>query len=193
MDASLPPIFILRHGETEWNREGRMQGHLDSPLTDLGRAQAAHQGEILRRILPDGAVAVTSDSGRSVETARIALDGLGLPLSQDARLREIGLGDWQGLTLREIEARWGWLMAERDPLDWKFDAPGGEDRAALEARVAAFLRGLRGPAVIVTHGLTSRMLRCLALGLPTQDLGAVPGGQGVVHAIAAGRARLLRA
>ncbi len=191
MTRALPPLYILRHGETEWNRDGRMQGHLDSPLTPLGRSQAARQNAILRRVLPAGAEALASDSGRTVASARIALDGLGVALRTDARLREVALGDWQGLTLAEIETGWGRITRGRDPIEWKFDAPGGEGLAAFAARIDAVLAELSGPAVIVTHGLTSRVLRCLALGMPPENLGALPGGQGVVHAIEDGKARLL--
>lgn len=191
MTAALPPLFILRHGETEWNRAGRMQGHLDSPLTPLGRAQAARQNAVLRRVLPANASAVSSDAARTVTSAEIALDGLAVPLRIDARLREVALGQWQGLTLAEIEAGWGWLTEGRDPMEWKFDAPGGETLAALAARAGAVLAGLDRPTVIVTHGLTSRVLRCLALGRPPEDLGKLPGGQGVVHVIEGGASHTL--
>jgi broad specificity phosphatase PhoE len=193
MRETFPPIYVLRHGETEWNREDRLQGHLDSPLTALGRGQAADQNAILRRHLPEGATAISSDSGRSVETARRALEGLNLPLRYDPRLREVALGDWQGLTIAEVERGWGFLTDGRDPFAWKFDAPGGENLAVFAARARAVLEGLTGPTVIFTHGMTSRVLRCIALGLPPEELGALPGGQGVVHAVENGAARVLTA
>jgi glucosyl-3-phosphoglycerate phosphatase len=191
MPPALPPLFVLRHGETVWNREGRLQGQLDSALTPLGRAQAERQGTILRRVLPEGAEAVSSDSGRAIATAAIALGGLGLEARPDPRLREIALGDWQGLTVAEVEAGWPELTAGRTPETWKFDAPGGEELAALAARVGDVLAGLTGPTVVITHGVTSRVLRCLALGRPLSDLTALPCGQGVVHRIEAGAAHLL--
>jgi len=193
MSRHYPPLYILRHGETEWNRSGRLQGHLDSPLTALGRRQAEAQNALLKCHAPADAVAISSDSARSVLTARIALAGLDLPLSRDARLREVALGDWQGMTLDEIQRDWGFLIEGRDPFDWKFDAPGGESLADLAARARAVLDGLAGPTVIVTHGLTSRVLRCLALGRSPADLGQVPGGQGVVHVVENGTARVLSA
>jgi broad specificity phosphatase PhoE len=191
MVPSYPPIYVLRHGETTWNREGRLQGHLDAPLTKLGRTQAAAQNAILRSHLPEGAVALSSDSGRSVETARIALRGLDVPCAEDPRLREVALGDWQGRTVAEIEAGWGFLTEGRDPFDWKFDAPGGESLADFTARARAVLDELTGPTVLITHGLTSRVLRCLALGRPPEDIGALPGGQGVVHLVDRGKAEVL--
>ncbi|MDG4650395.1 histidine phosphatase family protein [Roseibacterium sp. SDUM158017] len=191
MPPNLPALFVLRHGETEWNVAGRLQGHLDSPLTALGRVQAARQNAILREVLPEGAEALVSDSGRSVETARIALAGLDLPVRSDPRLREVALGRWQGLTLAEIEAGWGGLIAERDPFEWKFDAPGGETLRALADRAASVLAEIARPTVVVTHGLTSRVLRCLALGHPPEALASLPGGQGVVHVIEGRVARTL--
>lgn len=185
MVPRLPPLFVLRHGETEWNRESRLQGHLDSPLTPLGRTQAAQQNAILGRLLPDGADAdaITSDSGRAVATCAIAFEGLSLTPRIDPRLREVGLGDWQGLTLDEVAAGWPNIVRGRDPLDWKFDAPGGERLHAFEARIRAVLAEIDRPTVIVTHGLTSRLLRCLASGRPAGAMGALAGGQGVVHVV----------
>ncbi|MGP1357079.1 histidine phosphatase family protein [Roseicyclus sp.] len=193
MPPALPPLFVLRHGETVWNREGRLQGQLDSALTPLGRAQAERQGAILARVVPEGAVAISSDSGRARVTAGIALAGTGIEARADPRLREIALGAWQGLTIAEVAAGWPDLTAGRTPEDWKFDAPGGEGLDALAARVGDVLAGLTGPTILVTHGVTSRVLRCLALGRPLSELGALPCGQGVVHLIENGGARLLEA
>jgi glucosyl-3-phosphoglycerate phosphatase len=191
MSRHYPPLYILRHGETEWNRSGRLQGHLDSPLTELGRQQAVTQNEILKRHAPADAVAISSDSERSVLTAQLALAGLAMPLALDARLREVALGQWQGMTVAEIRHDWSDLIGERDPFDWKFDAPGGESLGDLAARARAVLDELSGPTVIVTHGLTSRVLRCLALGRPPEELGTLPGGQGMVHVVEEGQARVL--
>jgi glucosyl-3-phosphoglycerate phosphatase len=193
MPPALPPLFVLRHGETVWNREGRLQGQLDSALTPLGHAQAERQGAILARVVPEGAVAISSDSGRARVTAGIALAGKGIEARPDPRLREVALGVWQGLTIAEVKAGWPDLTAGRAPEDWKFDAPGGERLDALAARVVDVLDGLTGPTILFTHGMTSRVLRCLALGRPLSDLGALPCGQGVVHLIEKGAARLLEA
>ena len=191
MRPTYPPLYVLRHGETEWNRDGRLQGHDDSPLTERGRQQAEAQNAILTRVLPPSATARVSDSGRARATAEIALRGLIDDPTPDPRLREAHLGVWQGLTVGEVTAGWGFLTADRDPFDWKFDAPGGESLQGFAARIADVLGALTGPTVIVTHGLTSRVLRCLALGRPATDLGALPGGQGVVHHVAEGQAQVL--
>ena len=182
---------MLRHGETEWNLAERMQGWLDSPLTPRGRAQAAAQGRLLARLGLDPATTLflTSSAGRARETARIALAGLTTAPLVDERLREVGLGDWQGLTLAEIRERWpgfddgGWY--------WRFDAPGGERLAAMQARLAAVLAEIDRPAVIVTHGITSKLLRGLVLGLADLAAAALEGGQGVVHEVAPDGCRTL--
>jgi broad specificity phosphatase PhoE len=95
--------------------------------------------------------------------------------------------------LRRSRRGWGFLTDGRDPFDWKFDAPGGETSPSSRRARRAVLAGLTGPTVIITHGLTSRVLRCIALGLPPEELGALPGGQGVVHAVENGAARVLTA
>lgn len=181
----LPPIYVLRHGETEWNVAGRLQGRADSALTARGRAQAVTLGALLAPVLAAGARLWTSPAPRAATTAALAFPGQAA--TPDPRLLEIDLGAWTGRAIAGIAPR----DAGADPHGWKFAAPGGEDRAAMAARCAAFLGDLSGPSVIVTHGVTSRMLRCLALGLGPEALGRVPGGQGVVHVVEAGRARVL--
>ena len=81
-----PTLYILRHGETEWNLANRLQGHFDSPLTDTGRAQAAAQNAILKRCDLAGFSALSSPQGRAVATAELALAGLGMTVATDPRL-----------------------------------------------------------------------------------------------------------
>lgn len=183
-----PELLILRHGETEWNREGRMQGSLDSPLTPLGRAQAETQNRILRRWGVEAFDWFVSPRGRTRETARIASGGLGTDLREDTRLAEIDMGRWTGRLREEIAAEAPHLFAEdMRPLDFYRSIPGGESLESLHARLAAFLAGLNAPAVIVTHGIASRILRCAALGLPWDLFDTLDGGQGVVYRLAPGR------
>lgn len=194
LPMTLPELFVLRHGETVWNREGRMQGALDSPLTRQGLAQARAIGALLAAegvtcmsgAAGDGAGwrLLSSPQGRCRETARVAF---GCEPAIDDRLAEIGMGDWAGLSRAEIAARWPGPPDEHF-LDLYARIPNGESFVALRARLRGFLDDLDGPAVIVTHGMTSRMLRAVALGVGPGD---VPGGQGVVHHLAGGRARVL--
>ena len=174
---TVPPLFILRHGETAWNRIGRLQGRRDSPLTEMGLRQAARQGALLRELAP-GLPARSSPQGRAMETARAA----GLDPTPDPRLAEISLGAWEGRDLSEI--------APPPGIGWKFAAPGGETRAALEARLRGLLADLDGPAILVTHGVASICLRGLLLGLP--DLDRLEDPQGTVHRIANGGETVFR-
>jgi len=177
--TSFPPLYILRHGETEWNATGRLQGSFDSELTARGRAQALAQQQILADITLHGFQALCSPQLRARETAEIALVGHGLELSQDVALREIGLGDFAGKDRESLVAQTG----ARDGFDLYALAPGGEGFDALEQRCCAFLAGLKGPAVLVTHGITSRMLRLIATGQPVTELREIGGGQGVVFQV----------
>ena len=183
-----PELYILRHGETFWNREGRMQGALDSDLTDLGQAQARAMGGLLASYDLTGHELYCSPLGRARATAKLAFDRI--PIF-DLRLREIEVGLWAGLTRPEILARWPGMTEEEDMLDFYARAPGGEGFGALWDRVCGFLSDLPGPAVIVTHGVTSRFLRTAALGLSPADLNQVPGGQGVVFRLLDGAHEVL--
>ena len=185
----IPDLFILRHGQTEWNAIRRMQGALDSPLTDLGREQAARQAVLLERAGVRGATHSfhVSPQGRARQTAEIALAGLGTTPAVDERLREISLGDWDGLTQAEIEKRSPGIFADSHPFLWMDAAPGGEGFDAFDRRVRTFLADLRAPAVIIAQGMVSLFLRGAVLGLDPDGIAALPGGQGVVYQISGGR------
>ena len=185
MRAQFPEIFVLRHGQTEWNRDGRHQGRLDSSLTDLGRSQACTQSRLLATAMGERAdfAAYCSPQVRAAATAAIVLGPLALTAITDERLCEISFGQWQGLTFDQIAKGWPELeeFADQDPFGWHFQAPGGESFADLCARVEPFLHALTGPSIIVTHGITSRILRGLWLGQGMDGMAQLPGGQGCVH------------
>lgn len=178
---SYPELLILRHGETEWNAEGRMQGALNSPLTKAGKAQAVRQGEILQAFDLQGFDALSSPQGRAVETAAIALARQVTHLRTDDRLREIGVGDWAGMIRSALPGAEAFIEGPDGALELYERAPGGEGFAALEQRCAGFLASLGRPTVIVTHGITSRMLRAIATGSGASGLADMGGGQGVVY------------
>ena len=163
--AERPDIWLLRHGETEWNRAGRIQGHLDSRLTAKGRAQAARQGEILRSLNLGEVGAWCSPLGRAVETAAVAVVPLTGMVRTDDRLMEIGLGEWQDTDGPELRA-----ALERGGVGSRIlamdDAPGGEGLDALRARCTAFLDDLSGPAIVTCHGVSARMLWSIWLDRP---------------------------
>ena len=184
--ALTPPragdLYLMRHGQTEWNVQGRLQGLLDSPLTPLGLGQARRQAWLMRDLLHLPRYASTA--GRAQQTARIVFAGL--DFRSDERLQEIDIGDCTGLRLEEMRQRHAGGSGDGWPA-WYDRAPGGEGLAGLESRVRAFLDDLDGPALIVTHGITLRMLRLLAMGRPIGRLPEMEVWQGAVHLVRAGR------
>jgi probable phosphoglycerate mutase len=184
---SFPELYILRHGETEWNAENRMQGELNSRLTTKGQADAARQGAILAGRSLDGFQFFSSPQGRAFQTAGIALAGIADHIRTDDRLREIGVGDWSGRLRAELPMPEG-----RDPVMEQYElAPNGEGFAGVKARVDAFLTDLTGPAVLVTHGVTSAILRALMVGEKAYAGQSVQGGQGCVYHLRGGEQFLL--
>jgi glucosyl-3-phosphoglycerate phosphatase len=165
-----PPVrrlLVWRHGRTEWNARGRFQGQLDPPLDDEGRAQAARTAPALAAALRgEDTVLVSSDLQRAVDTAGALAPLLGVAVRIDERLREHGLGSWEGLTRDEV--------AERLPgqyADWLAGRPvpgrGGEAQADVAARALAAVADLppASTAVLVTHGGTAGRLVEALLGL----------------------------
>ncbi|KIC49035.1 histidine phosphatase family protein [Tateyamaria sp. ANG-S1] len=186
------PIYVMRHGETVWNAEGRFQGALNSPLTEQGRAQAEALAETLAAHDLSGFDVRVSPQGRAFETAAIALARQVLELHTDTRLREIGVGLWSGKLRTEVSP--GGAVQEDTPdgpLALYEHAPEGEGFAALRVRCLDFLNSLTAPTLCVTHGITSRMLRTVALGQPSASLGDLPGGQGMIYVVENGVHRRL--
>lgn len=160
-------IFLVRHGETEWNLALRMQGQMDSPLTPLGLDQARRNAGLLRSLIGDltGFSLISSPLGRARRTAEIISGALALTPIYDPRLVEIGLGQWDGLTVDQINQRspGAW---DRSRLEVSlFGAPDGETYDAMVERLSAFLAELKRPAIVVSHGVAIRFLRGLFLGL----------------------------
>jgi len=146
-------LFVARHGQTDWNFEHRWQGHADPPLNSAGREQAASLAESL---VGRGIEAVvSSDLRRAVETAEIAAVRLGLSVELDARLREVDVGEWSGLTSAEVQARYpdGYRRRLAGRTGWEH----GEEIGAMAERVVAALLDVaerhhgRG-VLVVTHG-----------------------------------------
>lgn len=185
--TACPPLYILRHGQTVWNLEGRLQGRFDSELTAEGIEQARVQRRILQRLDLSGFAAISSPQGRAQATAQIALEGLLSPISTDAALSEVGLGDWAGESRAEMMAQSG----APDGFALYDLAPGGEGLAALRERCEVFLRALNQPSVLITHGITSRMLRLILTEQSNRRLRQMEGGQGVVFHLADGRQKRL--
>jgi len=166
-------IYLVRHGETEWNRAGRMQGQLDSPLTERGQAQARAVGETLAELTSggDGLGMVASPLGRTMATAAFIAEALDAKdIATDARLMEMSWGDWDGLTHPEIEARSPGELARREAGRWDHLPPGGESYAITALRVASFIADVdpEQPLIVVSHGGTGRVIRGL-YGQLSQD------------------------
>jgi probable phosphoglycerate mutase len=177
---------MLRHGQTEFNAGSRMQGQLDTDLTDLGRAQALAAAEVLAKRQP--LLIVSSDLRRAYDTAATLAQCCELPVRKDPRLRETHLGDWQGLTHHQVDAGSpGARVAWRDDARW---APhGGESRVDVADRstpvVAELVAGepewgaddAERPVVLVAHGGLIAALTAALLDLPV-DNWPVLGGMG---------------
>lgn len=160
-------IYLLRHGETEWNVAQRLQGQLDSPLTARGLEQARRNGTFLRSTIGDvsGFTLVSSPLGRARRTAEIIGEALSLTPSFDPRLVEIGLGEWDGLTFDQVNAQTPGAW-NRSNLDGSlFSAPGGETYDSMVKRLSECLAELRPPTIVVSHGVAMRFLRGLFLKL----------------------------
>ena len=117
-------LFLFRHGETDWNRQGRLQGHTDTPLNATGLAQAEALTERLRPHRLDAVV--SSDLARAWTTARIVAEGLGVPLISEPGLREANIGEAEGLYWPEVKSRFGETLTERWFTDDDAASPGGE-------------------------------------------------------------------
>ena len=163
-------LLLIRHGETDWNNERRMQGHTDTPLNANGIAQAR---QLAVRVVSEGSFSAmyASPLARARVTAEIIAQECGIAPILDDRLKEQGLGKFEGLTDAELERRFpGALAAWRtDPL--RAPLPGQEKRDAFQQRVQAFLDNLRARhtdgtrVAVVTHGGTIGMMLATLIGL----------------------------
>jgi probable phosphoglycerate mutase len=185
-----PTIYYIRHGETGWNAEGRFQGSKDIPLNELGRTQAVAAGKILDRVLAQDGHEVTalpfvsSPLGRARMTMELARGALKLPVADygiDGRLREIGYGNWEGLTLPEMKLNDPAIFASRSLNKWNVAAPAGESYASVTSRMRDWFDSVTTDTVAVAHGGTMRALM-VALGIASEiEAADTPIGQGVVY------------
>ncbi|MDE4276825.1 histidine phosphatase family protein [Phaeobacter gallaeciensis] len=181
-------LFILRHGETSWNLQGKFQGRQDSPLTEKGIAQALRQKTLLASIYDLPSRRFCSPQGRALHTARLALDSE-TDLTQDNRLQEIDFGKWEGVTRDDIRSQIDYPFESGL---WNFRSPQGEDFEAISGRVKSFLDDLDSPAVIVTHGTTSIVMRGLCMGLTQDEILKLPKDQGCIYHVSNGVEKVLR-
>jgi broad specificity phosphatase PhoE len=166
-------IYMIRHGETPWNVEGRYQGQLDPPLTEKGRQQAQATAEHLVSL--DFEAIYSSDLARARQTAEALAHKTGWPIQFDPRLREIHQGEWQGVLIGDIRAGWpheiyGW---EHDP--WQYHPPGGERLQELQTRLFAAIddiaaRHPQGVVAIFSHKLPIALLKIRYQGHPPEQI-----------------------
>ena len=162
-----PTIYYLRHGETDWNVAGRLQGRRDIPLNARGRAQGVHCGEILRDLFarekrdPNSLDYLSSPLQRACETMELARTALGLSAQEyrrEPRLAEIAFGEWEGFTIAQLHERDPARIAQREHDKWHFVPPGGESYEMMSARMREWYKSLERDAVVTSHGGTARGL-----------------------------------
>ena len=168
-------ILLVRHGETRWNVERRFQGHMDSPLTERGRAQAAAMGgliaDLMARDPSPGWRLAASPLGRTMQTAEIIARATRLPVETDERLKEVSCGEWEGQLWDDVVARFPELTTARRVI---FTAPGGESYDVMLARLLAFLADQppepERRLVVVSHGAAGRVMRGAYAGLSEDEI-----------------------
>jgi broad specificity phosphatase PhoE len=166
-------LYLVRHGETDWNLEGRWQGQTDVPLNGRGRLQAEQTAAWLA---DEGLAAVyTSDLKRAVETARLIAEPHGVQVIVDPRLRETNLGKWEGMLLGEIEAKYEKEFEARRSDPFRMAPPGGENAHQVQERVLAAIHEIverhpDGRAAVISHGYALATVRSHFLKLPIEQL-----------------------
>ncbi|MGE4373676.1 MAG: histidine phosphatase family protein [Xanthobacter sp.] len=185
-------LFFVRHGETDWNVAGRLQGRRDVPLNALGRVQAGRIGRLLPRLtgeVPERLQFVSSPMARTLETMRIMRTTLDLPVNEfatDIRLAELSFGDWEGKTWPQLR-RSGFVdVRRRDEDPWNYVPPNGESYQALSERLAQAISDISGDAVVVTHGGVIRAALHVMAGMPAEEATSLPVRQGAVYVVQGG-------
>lgn len=165
-------LYFIRHGETEWNAERRMQGQWNSNLNALGRKQAKVNGLLMEGLEIDALFASPLD--RTRQTAEIINTGLQLPITFDDRLKEWDCGDWSGFLYADIQTRWPdeWAAWQADHFHYR--PPQAENYVDMIERVEPFLAELRdhpGRSIaIVSHGMIGRVMVSLLLGHGEEEM-----------------------
>jgi broad specificity phosphatase PhoE len=189
MIPSRPKIYFIRHGETDWNLEGRLQGQKDIPLNDLGRVQAEEAGRRLKEIAPhyEDLAYVASPMRRTRETMELLRAAMGLhPQSYrlDERLIELTFGIWEGMTWKEVRKAEPQLAALRERDKWNYVPPGGgESYAMLTDRIRPVLDDLTRDTVIVAHGGVARAFLAVCCGVSSRQAASMDIWQGRVLVI----------
>jgi broad specificity phosphatase PhoE len=194
-ESPTPVLYYIRHGETDWNVERRLQGHHDTMLNARGRMQAAHCGALLRNLFKRNGCAaadcgyVSSPLSRARETMELVRAALGLDPRRydiDDRVIEISFGDWEGLTIDEIKIRAAAALDARERDKWDFKPPGGESYRDVAARVGAWCASVTRDTVVAGHGGVARALIAHFRILPPEQATHADIVHGVVYVFAGG-------
>lgn len=170
-------MYLIRHGETEFNVEGKFQGQSNSPLTENGKDQIYQVARMLKMELGDDIhnwEIISSPLGRAMDSTKILCETLAYDLTKvqtDERLAEVSVGDWAGLYIEDIKAQWPRLLEGTNHYNWYFNSLGGERYADVEGRVKAFLESVKDKEklIVVAHGVTSRIIRGLYQNLDKDE------------------------
>jgi broad specificity phosphatase PhoE len=186
---SRPKIYFIRHGETDWNLEGRLQGQKDIPLNDVGRVQAEEAARKLEALVPhfEDLAYVASPMTRTRETMEILRTTLGLHpevYRLDDRLVELTFGTWEGMTWKEVRKAEPALAALREQDKWHYAPPGGgESYAMLVDRIRPILDDLTRDTVIVAHGGVARAFLSICCGVSSRQAASMDIWQGRILVI----------
>jgi broad specificity phosphatase PhoE len=166
-------FWLARHGQTDWNVQGRWQGHADPPLNELGQKQTQILAQGLAHVRFDAIF--TSDLDRAYETACAVAEKQGIKVQIEARLREINLGEWEGLTREEIQKLYPAEWEERMKFPLQARPPGGESVLELVERIIPAVTDIArlypaGQVLIVSHGLALAVLICHSKRVPLEDV-----------------------
>jgi broad specificity phosphatase PhoE len=190
-------IYMIRHGQTDWNAEGRLQGQRDIGLNGTGRSQATRNGEMLGEIIGkgEGFDYVASPLSRTRETMERLRAAMGIePLAYrtDERLVELSFGDWEGHTLEEVSHIAPDRLLARAAQKWNFIPPGeaAESYEILSWRVGAWVRSVEAPTVCVSHGGVIRSLFRLIADLSENEAATMPVPQDRLLRIDTGAGRI---
>ena len=178
-------IYFVRHGETDWNAAGRLQGQRDIPLNAVGERQAADIAGVLKGLTADVAALdyVASPLARACRTMEIARAAMGLAAKDyrvDARVKEMSFGIWEGHTLKEVRERWPADFAAREKAKWPYAPQAGESYADLAERACEAVGALRRDTVMVAHGGVARVLLTICADVAPQEALRWPVWQGRV-------------
>lgn len=192
-DLVWPELYFVRHGETDWNAEGRYQGSKDIPLNERGRGQASLNGRLLATLLRrsgrtagdfDWYVSPLTRTRETMERIRTGFSGELPEVTVDPRLIEISFGIYEGMLHAELAAGEMAIAGERDASFWNFRPPEGESYEDVAGRIRDFAASLNRPSIIVSHGGILRVLRHLIEGFPHERaVNWFPPQDSVVHFI----------